>query len=339
MQPLVSILIPAYNAQEWLAGTIESALAQTWPHKEIVVVDDGSKDNTLAVARQFTSRGVIVVMQKNSGAAAARNKAYSVSQGDFIQWLDADDLLAPEKIEKQLEALDARSNRTLLSSAWGTFTYRPYKAKFERTRLWCDLGPVEWLTRKMGENLSMQTATWLVSRELTDAAGPWDTRLLGDDDGEYFSRVVMKSESIRFVAEAKVFYRRGFSSLSYIGGSNRKLEAQFLSLQLNVGYIRSLDDSPRVRAACVAFLQMWLSAFHPARPDLVEQLQKLAGELGGRLEMPRLPWKYAWIQKLFGWTAARRVQIRYNRIKSSVIRRCDRMLFDWEKRKQSVGLQ
>ena len=192
MKPLVSILIPAYNAGEWLADTLRSAIAQTWERKEIIVVDDGSRDRTLAIARQFESDRVHVVTQKNQGAAAARNKAFSLSRGDYIQWLDADDLMAPDKVTKQMEAQgDSPNKLILLSGSWGRFMYRYDRAKFVPTALWGDLSPVEWLVRKMGQNVYMQTASWLVSRELTEAAGPWDTRLLGDDDGEYFCRVLL----------------------------------------------------------------------------------------------------------------------------------------------------
>src|SRR5712664_2592403 len=131
MQPLVSILIPAFNAQAWLADTISSAIGQTWPRKEIIVVDDGSTDQTLSIARQFASKHITVITQANQGAAAARNKALSLSHGDYIQWLDADDLLAPDKVARQMEALNcAESPRTLLSSSWGHFMYRPYRARF-----------------------------------------------------------------------------------------------------------------------------------------------------------------------------------------------------------------
>src|SRR5438046_183137 len=214
MKPLVSILIPAFNAQEWIADTLKSAIGQTWPRKEIIVVDDGSRDQTLAIARGLGSKEVSVVTQANQGAAATRNRAYSICQGDYIQWLDADDLLAPDKIERQLaaarEAGDGPS--ALLSSAWAYFAYRPHRARFVPTPLWQNLSRVEWLLRKMGENLHMQTATWLTSRQLADAAGPWDTRMLSDDDGEYFSRVLLASNGVQFVPEAKVFYRSTPSS-------------------------------------------------------------------------------------------------------------------------------
>jgi glycosyltransferase involved in cell wall biosynthesis len=84
MNPLVSILIPAFNAQEWIAETLRSALAQTWERKEIIVVD-GFTDRTLAMARQFESQCVRVVTQENQGAAAARNLAFSLSKGEYIQ--------------------------------------------------------------------------------------------------------------------------------------------------------------------------------------------------------------------------------------------------------------
>ncbi len=96
MKPLVSILIPCYNAEAWLAQTLESALAQTWSPTEIIVVDDGSKDRSLEIAKAFEPRGVKVISQHNQGASAARNRAFQESQGDFIQYLDADDLLAPD---------------------------------------------------------------------------------------------------------------------------------------------------------------------------------------------------------------------------------------------------
>ncbi len=130
MKPLVSILIPAFNAEEWIADTLRSAIVQTWDCKEIIVVDDGSSDRPLAIARQFESDSIRVVTQENQGAAAARNKAFSLSQGDYIQWLDADDLLARNKIEKQLEAMGECGSGTLLSSGWGRFMYRHHRAKF-----------------------------------------------------------------------------------------------------------------------------------------------------------------------------------------------------------------
>jgi len=334
MTPLVSILIPAYNAERWIAETIRSALRQTWPNKEIILVDDGSTDQTVRVAQQFASKTVSIVSQKNQGAAAARNKAFELCHGDYVQWLDADDLLSPDKIAYQMRAAgETTERRTLFSSAWASFRYRPAKARFIPTSLWSDLDPTEWLTRKWEGNWHMQTATWLVSRELTEAAGAWDTRLLGDDDGEYFFRVVNASNGIRFVPKSRIYYRiTPTSRLSYIGRSDKKIEAQFLGMKLQIGYLRAREDSDRVRAACVTYLQNWLPNFYPNRPDLVQEAQQLAASLGGRLSLPKASWKYAWIEKVFGFASAKRMQLFYNRGKSFALRAWDKMMYAFDHR-------
>jgi hypothetical protein len=102
-------------------------------------------------------------------------------------------------------------------------------------------------------------------------------------------------------------------------------------MQLHIGYLRSLEDSERTRAACLNYLRTWLICFYPRRMDLVRRLEQLAVDCGGHLEPPKLPWKYAWIQKAFGWNAAKRVQTAYNRRKSAVLRSFDRAMSRFEK--------
>jgi glycosyltransferase involved in cell wall biosynthesis len=330
--PLVSILIPAYNAQQWIADTLRSAITQTWPRKEIIVVDDGSSDGTLAVAKQFEGEGVRVVTQKNQGAAAARNTAFSLSHGDYIQWLDADDILAPNKVELQMEvAMRCEDRRKVFSSSWGKFMHRQRRAAFTRTDLWCDLSPVEWLLRKMEQNIYMQTATWLVSRELSEEAGPWNTQLLGDDDGEYFCRVLLASSGTKFVPEAQVYYRTfGYDSLGYIGLSERKCDAHWLSMRLHIGYLRSRDDSRRARMACLRYLRSSLIHFYPEKAAIVREAEQLSLELGEPLGVPSLSWKYTWARSIFGWHAAKRIQISTRKARWNAVRHLDKILLSLE---------
>ena len=340
MKPLVSILIPAYNAEEWISETLQSAIAQTWQRKEIVVVDDGSQDRTAEVVQRFASKGVGLVSTENQGLSAAMNVAFRLSRGDYIQVLDADDLLSRDKIERQLGALrDGESRQILPSSPWAPFYYRSYHARFVHNSLWQDLSPVEWLLRKMGENLHMGNSTWLVSRELAEAAGPWDTRLHYDQDGEYFARVLLASEGTRFVPGTGIFYRvTGSNRVSHIGTSDKKKDSLFRSMKLHVQYLRSLEESERVRKACLTYLQTWYDSFYPERPDLVAELQVLAAQLQGHLDLPRLRWKYAWLTPVFGWKAAIWAQRTLPHFKTSCIRHCDKAIYRIETMKAVASM-
>jgi glycosyltransferase involved in cell wall biosynthesis len=329
MKPLISILIPAFNAQRWIAETLHSAVAQTWRPIEIIVVDDGSTDGTTDVVCQFASAGVRLIRQSNQGAAIARNTAFSASRGEFIQWLDADDLLAPDKIERQMNAwAQVQNPRILLAGAWGKFAYSSERAVFSPTPLWESLSPTEWMLRKLARNLYMSPCAWLVSRQLSAQAGPWDPRMLLDDDGEYFCRVLMASEGTLFVPEAKGYYRMsGSGSLSYLGRSQRKINAQWLSLQTHIKYLLSLEDSDRTRAACVTALQDWFPCFYPEYTEIVAEARALARDLGADLHTPQLSWKYSWIRRLFGWSLAKRASLFAPRVRWTAMRLYDKARF------------
>lgn len=104
MSPLVSVLIPCYNAERWIAQAIESSLAQTWPEKEVIVVDDGSTDCSADIIRQFDDR-IRWENGPNRGGNVARNRLLDLARGDWIQYLDADDYLLQSKIAQQMEFL------------------------------------------------------------------------------------------------------------------------------------------------------------------------------------------------------------------------------------------
>ena len=133
MKPLVSILIPAYNAERWIADTINSALAQTWPSKEIIIVDDGSRDRTLRVARQFASKDVCVVTQENQGASAARNKALRALPGRLhpVAGRGRSVCRQTKSPNRWRQRRSVKTNAyALFFSAGGTFMYRPSRAQF-----------------------------------------------------------------------------------------------------------------------------------------------------------------------------------------------------------------
>lgn len=311
MDELVSIIIPAYNAEQWIDETIRSAIGQTWPHKEIIIVDDGSTDNTLLLAKRYQSRLVKVVTQPNSGVSAARNKGLALAQGNYIQWLDADDLLAPEKVSCQLQLAEhGLESRTLLTSSFGTFYICPNRVYISPSALWQDLSPVDWLTNKFYYSLWMNPATWLVSRKLTALAGPWNEGLVRDNDGEYICRVVAASERVEFVLKAMSYYRIGFIGSVSNNPSQKARESLGLSLRLCTSYLLALENSERTRTACVKYLQSFMPFFYPESVSLLLELSTFASELGGKLIAPPISWKYMFLDKLCGRSAAKQFMAR-----------------------------
>jgi glycosyltransferase involved in cell wall biosynthesis len=313
MNPLVSILVPAYNAERWIGLTLRSAIGQTWPRTEVIVVDDGSKDATLAAVRCFQSGHVKVVTQDNAGACVARNHALSLAQGDYIQWLDADDLLHREKVARQVAALgEMDDGLTLLTSAYGQFHADARKARFLPDALWQDLGPVEWMMAKFSHGAWMNPATWLVSRRLAACAGPWDPRLArsGDDDGEYVCRLVRASARVRFVPAARAYYRIGNATSLSSQRTKEAMLGRFLATKLAIDHLLALEDSPRTRHACVQHLQHRLRYFYPEQAEVVDEARALAARLGGHLAPPRERPAFRAVRRLVGWPAAKHARAR-----------------------------
>jgi GT2 family glycosyltransferase len=327
MADLVSILIPAYKAEKWIEETINSALSQTWRRKEIIIVDDGSPDDTLAIAKQFESKFVKVLSQENRGASAARNRAYSIAQGEYIQWLDADDLLSPNKINEQMQVAGRTQTGNILYSApHGIFYYRQGKASFIRNSLWEDLAPLEWLERKFNDNLWMNPAAWLLCRRLAEKAGPWDERLSLDDDGEYIGRVVAASDRVIFVEAARCYYRRsGYGQLS-LDSSQKALKSMVLSLRLSIQHLRSMEDSETTRRIGLMLLQRCFGKFYPEKIALVEEMRKMARELGGELEVPRTGWKLSAIHRLLGWKRGKKICATGSRVRLTATVEWDHLL-------------
>ena len=303
MKPLVSILIPAYNAEKWLKDTILSAKDQTWSNTEIIIVDDGSTDNTSAIARSFESATIKAITHKHKGASAARNTAHKQAQGHYIQWLDADDLLAPDKISLQMQETLVRAEpMSLYSSTFGCFYWRPTKTFFNPTLLWQDLCPVDWIYNKFQEYSWMNPAVWLVSRELSEQTGLWNENLSLDDDGEYFTRLVAQSKHVCFVEQAKSYYRLGNTASLSRSHSDDACHSLWQSINSSIDCILALENSPRTRQACMRYLQDWYIYFYPEKDYLLKLIHAKTDGLGNEYpKPPTLDLEYKLIYPFLGW--------------------------------------
>ena len=249
---LVSVLIAAYNAEPWLSEAIESALGQTHPNVEIVVVDDGSTDGTLGVACQFEGERVRVIHQKNQGACAARNRAFQESSGDYVQFLDADDILHPEKLERQLRCLAEEPEGTVAIGPWVRFRGAVADADLTWSGPdWRDYEPAtDWLLQAWGQGGGMPTVVWLTPRTLAEAAGPWNKGILRNQDGILYARCRGGPED-GILRGRLGYYRVSHANSISSRRSDASLRSNYQVAELNEAVLLSrvwIQRSPGVRA-------------------------------------------------------------------------------------------
>lgn len=308
MDPLVSILIPCHNAAPWLAETLDSVLAQTWPNKEIIVVDDGSKDDSAAVARRFASRGVSLLEQPNRGASAARNAAMDASHGHWIQFLDADDLLAPDKIAYQMKLAASAGAEFAFCAQWSRFTRSVTDARSVAEPLCCDSDPIDWMIIKLADGAMMHPAAWLISRPLLQRAGRWNEALSLDDDGEFFTRVVLASRGVRQCPDARSYYRSNICGSLSTRRSEAAWRSAFRSQQLCAEHLIRAESSARTRQACADLFQRLAYAAYADAPGLARESEQLAYYYGGSSRPPTGGRVFRGAAKVLGWKLAVRLR-------------------------------
>jgi glycosyltransferase involved in cell wall biosynthesis len=217
-QPLVSVIVPAHNAEGTLAEAVESALAQTYPDIEVIIVDDGSSDTTPRVAECLGKKPrVRAFRQDNAGPAAARNRGIAEARSEYVAFLDADDLWLPEKTAKQLELFRKAPDLGLV------YCLRRGRI-LDENRQWTDDEArnrrYERATyyrgncfRQMVEHVCISLSSAMVPRAVLDAVGTFDTELVTAEDRHLYARIA-HDYPIDYVDEPLVVMRRHGSNLS-----------------------------------------------------------------------------------------------------------------------------
>jgi glycosyltransferase involved in cell wall biosynthesis len=247
MNPKVSVLIPLYNAESYISETIKSALNQTYKNIEIIIVDDGSTDNSYDIAKSNKSETVKVYKQKNSGASAARNNAFSKCSGNLIQYLDADDILHPQKIENQVkEYTRGNEPNIIISGIWGRFEKKKENVRWENQAINKNYNkPIEWLIDSWNGQGMAQPGVWLTPRHIIEKVGPWNESLSLNDDGEFFCRVLLTVKQIIHVPDSKVYYRSNIiTSLSQtktFKAQKSELDSYILYYEHTLPYSKTIE--------------------------------------------------------------------------------------------------
>ena len=209
-EPLVSVIIPNYNYANYIVDSIESVINQSYRNVEIIVVDDGSTDNSVEVIEKY-GKSVTLIQKKNSGVSAARNYGMRVAKGDFICFLDSDDSWDPEKIKLQISKFTSCEIGVVYSSInlcdEGLNHLEVVKALYK--------GDIEYLYYKFptASIVLLGCSSAMIRSELARSVGEFDTLLHTSADWDYFRRL-SKRTKVEFVDEPIVNYRRHVSSMS-----------------------------------------------------------------------------------------------------------------------------
>jgi glycosyltransferase involved in cell wall biosynthesis len=316
-QPLVSVIIPIYNAAAHLEAAIRSVKDQTYPAIELILVNDGSTDHSLRLARSYESEQVIVLNQENKGAAAARNLGLRRATGRFIQFLDADDLLSPDKIARQVDELVNYPGYLAVCDCIHFFSDGEAGQKPPENAgrfLGNSDDPVGFLVNLYGgggPRGMVPLHSWLSPAYCIREAGNWNEALSVDDDGEYFCRVVLASKGIRYVKTVYSCYRKSAagntqSALCSAAAMRSLLEANRLKYQ----HLKRASTDYLVNVAMAGLFTEVAVIVYPEYPALYREAKKLVAETGIKgATVPVIGGKWMELLKsIFGWKAAKQLR-------------------------------
>ena len=212
MSPSLSIVIPAYNVAEFIGAAVRSALNQSWRDREVIVVDDGSTDDTVGRLAGIKDSRLRVVRQDNRGLAAARNAGVRAARGRFIGFLDGDDLWYPRKAERQLAVMRADP---LIGVSFSHSAYIDVDGRETGRFLTCRIAEPD-LRRMILRNETGNGSTPIARRECFEAAGLFAERIRNGDEQEMWVRVLHRTPyRLRLVPEVLTAYRIRPGSLTF----------------------------------------------------------------------------------------------------------------------------
>jgi glycosyltransferase involved in cell wall biosynthesis len=291
-------------------------------HKEVIIVDDGSTDSSLSIARSFESETVRVFSQPNRGASSARNLAFMHSTGDYIQYLDADDLLSDDKIEKQMQ-IAANKNFDPGVLIFG-------KTAFFETKI-TDAAVSEQPVNKSYDDpfcllidlfsfiSFIGSHSYLTHRDILSKSGGWDERLSANDDGEFFARIISCSKEVIFCDEGISYYRRNLSGSLSNQKSPEHTLSEYHSLKKTSEIILKHYCNVSGRAACSRVFNWFISEWYPANRFILYDIEKTMKQYGLTYFTSSRSRIYRFILGFAGWRRALLFSNFYSRLKKGII--------------------
>ena len=302
MNKLVSILIPCYNSERFILDSINSLLKQDYENIEIIIVDDGSTDESLRIAESINDIRVHVYSQSNSGACVARNFAFEKCHGDYIMYFDADDLINKSYVSSLVKCLRDANDLSIATGEWDRFRIDLSEASFRKLSVYKDYDCAFNLLLDMWNTGEMLTcSSYLVHRKLIEIVGGWDESVLKNQDGDFFSRILMTADKVYHTADAKFYYRTG----EYLSVSKASSKAKVASmLDTFISYRKNalaIEDSERVRKALAVNFTLFMYIHGNQFPDLMKIAQSEVKNLGVGYQMNTQPRRVQKLCKVIGF--------------------------------------
>ena len=309
--PKISVIIPVYNAEKYLSETIKSVITQSWENLEVIIINDGSKDNSLEVINKYkeTDKRIIAINQENLGQCAASNTGIKKATGEYFKFLDADDILSENHIEIQLKTLNNETDY-IASCEWGRFfDGNPVSAKFNPEPVWKDMEPLNWIKTALNQRAEMMGGwLWLIPKQILNKAGMWDERLSLNNDFDFSVRVLLASKGVKFAKGARLYYRSGLNNSLSRTISEKACQSALLSNELGFKKIFELENSELTRKLCANRYQDWLYRIFPEHPEYIKESEKRIRELGGSTSICEGGKVFIILKNIFGWKIAKRIQ-------------------------------
>lgn len=304
---LVSVIIPTYNSSSTIEQCIQSCLDQDHENLEIIVVNDGSTDNTLEVINSLKEDRLHVINQLNRGCSDAKNTGLKNANGSYIQYLDADDYLSKDKISSQLIKIKGKPKSIAVCKTIAVFD-NDVLEEIDTNLISRGGDGLTFLLRLLGsegQRGMVQPNAYLISHALAKSIGEWDTTISPnpDEDGEYFARALILAEEVVFT-DGVNFYRKSLSnSLSKIVSLER-VQNQLRSIEKTFSLILQKGDSTITRELFSEVVSSHLYQHSRYRKELAPMARELLRTHGIHSFKPSGTERFKVISQLIGFENA-----------------------------------
>lgn len=299
----MSVLIPLYNAEQYIEDTIIRLKKQTYPNIEVIIVDDHSTDKSLKIAQKYVSEQVHVYVNPKKGGNSARNYAFLQSRGEYVKFIDADDFCSDNMIKSQMERILSEGTRQ-------TVVFSPVRMYYPDGQLFV---PPRGIDRDYVPSIELLLDIWrgkgfncphchLMHRSLVNKVNGWNENIIKNQDGEFFARIYAAADKALAVdSEYAVWWQTGSGVSTQM--SLRAIESVCETHCIISDLIYSYRNDEETRKICGRFIGAYVFFNYPLIKPLLPQIETYCEKTNTVLYFPKQR-RISILKALLGWKIA-----------------------------------